>query len=183
MPEGQSTNPYQAAMEGAAVAGDIAGAIWGGQDSPDPANLHLVNSAQQNMWNQMAQGLMNGQGDFGFGSNYKQGKSQVQDFMASRGVKMDPGSGAYAGAMGNMTGQALGMDAQARNNYALQLLGTPLQIAQGGGGNFIPGSPSYGQDAGATQRGAERFRTSGYVPHGVGDTGGGYRYGTGGRWS
>ena len=120
------------------------GQAVGGGEEADPMNLHLVNQGQQNMWNQMARGLATGQGDFGFGSNYKQGKSQVQDFMASRGIKMDPSSGAYAGAMGEMTGKALGMDADARRNYALQVMGTPMQIAQGSGANFLSNSPSRG---------------------------------------
>ena len=136
----------------AAIAGtQMLGGMLSGGGQPDPQNLHLVNQGQQAMWNQMAKGLMEGQGDFGFGSNYKKGKSQVQDFMASRGIKMDPGSGAYAGAMGEMTGQALGMDAQARNNYALQLLGTPMQVAQGSGANFMTNSPSRGANWNAQQ--------------------------------
>ncbi len=87
-------------------------------------------------------GLGQGAGDFGFGANYKQGKSQVQDFMANSGIRMDPSSGAYAGAMGEMTGQALGMDAQARRDYTMNLLRTPLQTMSVAGKNLVPGSPS-----------------------------------------
>jgi hypothetical protein len=99
------------------------------------------------LWDQMLRGVMGGQGDFGFGANYKKGKSQVQDFMAGSGVKMDPSNPAYAGMMGNMTGQAMGMDAQAKRDYTMNLLRTPLQVAQTQGANFLASSDSAGMDA------------------------------------
>ena len=132
--------------DAAVMAANAAGSIWGGQGEQKEGNTHLVNQGAQSMWNQMARGLQTGQGDFGFGSNYKQGKSQVQDFMASRGVKMDPSSGAYAGMMGNMTGEALGMDADRRDKYAMQLMGTPMQTMTTTGANFLPNSPSRGSN-------------------------------------
>lgn len=139
-----------AVMAGGSAALDFAGSVWGGQNAGghanDRSNLHLVDPGALALKNQMYRSVMGGGGDFGFGSNYKQGKSQVQDFMASRGVRLDPRSGSYAGAMGKMTGQAMGMDAEARRGYMLELLNRPIQIAQTGGANFIPGSPSRGED-------------------------------------
>ena len=161
-----SGNPW---IIGGGMVLDAYGAATGGGDEQQAqGNLHLVNPVQQALYNQAAQGFMRGDGDFGFGSNYKQGKSQVQDFMASRGVRMDPSSGAYAGAMGNMTGQAQGMDNDARRQFALQLMGTPLQIAQTAGANFIPGTVSQGPGTQQQQDNFSRFGDTGWVPRGVG---------------
>ena len=134
-------------LEYGAVGAQVLGGLFGGQQDPTLGNAHLANQGQADLWNSMARGLMGGAGDFGFGSNFKLGKSQVQNFMGSRGIKMDPSSGAYAGAMGNMTGQALGMDAGARRDYAMNLLRSPLQMFQTTGANFMPNSPSRGFDA------------------------------------
>jgi hypothetical protein len=136
-----AAGPWDLAVGGLNFLG---GGLMGGEKDPALGNLHLVNPAQQMLYNQMVRGVASGQGEFGFGSNIKQGKSQLQDFMASRGVKMSPESGAYAGAMGNMIGQASAGDAQNRRQFALNLLGTPLQVAQSSGANFIPGSYSRG---------------------------------------
>lgn len=129
------------------LAGGLAsgiGSAFGDQPEEAKGNLHLVNPAQMALYNAAARGLLQGAGDFGYGSNIKQGKSQLQDFMASRGVKMSPQSGAYGAAYGSMVGNALGMDAQARQNYGLGLLNSGLQVAHATGANFIPGSPSIG---------------------------------------
>ena len=131
------------------------GNMVGGMGGQDYGNLHMVNRGQQDLWTQMAGQVSGGGGDFGFGNSIKQGKSQVQDFMAQRGVRMGGGGGqmggAYAGAMGNMMGQATAADAQSRRNYALQLLGTPMQVAQSRGANFLPGSTSRGANFNAQQ--------------------------------
>ena len=120
---------------------------FSGGEKPTDSQIGLVNQGQQALWNQMARGVMGGQGDFGFGTNVKQGKSQLQDFMASRGVKMDPSSGSYAGAMGNMIGQAQGMDQGARRGFAMDLLRSPMQTFQGPfTANMLPGSPSRGSN-------------------------------------
>ena len=145
------------------------GNLFGGQQgSQAQGNLHLVNPVQQALYNQAAQGFMRGDGDFGYGSNYKKGKSQVQDFLASSGVKLSADNPAYAAAMGNMTGQAMGMDADARRQYGLQLMGTPLQIAQTAGANFIPGTVSQGPGTQQQQDNLSRFASTGWVPRGVG---------------
>ena len=128
------------------VGSFLLGGDSGGGKGVD-SQIGLVNQGQQALWNQMARGVMGGQGDFGFGTNVKQGKSQLQDFMASRGVKMDPSSGAYAGAMGNMIGQAQGMDQGARRGFAMDLLRSPMQTFQGPfTANMLPGSPSRGSN-------------------------------------
>ena len=135
----------------AVVSAIGAGIAANNQESPEPqrpSNVHLANMGQAALWDQMARGLQGGGGDFGYGTNVKKGKSQLQDFMASRGVKMDPGNAAYAGAYGNMVGQAAGMDAQARRDEVARLLSTPLQTVQSTGGNFMPTSPSFGVDLG-----------------------------------
>ena len=113
-----------------------------GQKDPALGNLHLVNPAQQGLYNTMARRLLGGGGDFGFGSAFKQGKSQLQDMMAQRGISS--GSGVGLKAMGNMTAGALNQDAQNRRNTWFQLMGQPLQTAQTAGANYIPGSPSTG---------------------------------------
>ena len=143
------------------AVGNMVSAGFGGSD-PTDSQVGLVNQGQQALWNQMAQGVMGGQGDFGFGTNVKQGKSQLQDFMASRGVKMDPSSGAYAGAYGNMVGQAAGMDQGARRGFAMDLLRSPMQTYQGPvTANFLPMSPSRGANWGAQQANyGQRDRTS-----------------------
>lgn len=128
----------------ASAAVNAIGQAFGGGDEQARSNLHMVNPAQAALYNSSVRSLLGGGGDFGYGSNIKQGKSQLQDFMASRGVKLSPQSGAYGAAYGNMVGQAQGMDQNARRQYALGLLGTPLQIAQTTGMNFIPNSPSQG---------------------------------------
>ena len=143
----------------AGVAADVAGGLFGGQQDPVLGNAHLANQGQADLWNSMFRGRQSGAGDFGFGSNFKLGKSQVQNFIASRGGKLDPSSGAYAGAMGNMTGQALGMDAQARNDYTMNLLRSPMQMFQTTGANFMPDSPSRGFDA---NRQYKKYRRSIY---------------------
>ena len=113
-----------------------------GEDKQQLGNLHLVNPAQQALYNTMAKRLLGGGGDFGFGSAYKQGKGQVQQMMAQRGIS--PQSGVSLATMGDMTADAVGQDAANRRNTWFQLMGTPLQTAQTAGANYIPGSPSSG---------------------------------------
>jgi hypothetical protein len=143
---GASTgNPW---LIGAGIAADVAGSIWGGEDEQQqmPPNLHLVNPGQQALWNMFAQRAKSGAGEFGFGQAAKQGKSQVQNFLADRGVDM--GSGFAAGAMGDAFANAAAQDSANRNQFNLSLLNTPLQVAQTAGANFIPGSTSTGADVG-----------------------------------
>jgi hypothetical protein len=116
--------------------------LFGGGQKPATGNLHLVNPAQQGLYNMMAKQLMTGSGDFGFGTAFKQGKSQLQDLMAQRGIA--PDSGVALQAMGNMGAQAVNQDAANRRNTWFQLMNQPLQTATSAGANFIPGSPSTG---------------------------------------
>ena len=127
-----------AIMAGSAIGGALGG---GGGDQP-LGNLHLVNPMQQQLYNTMARRLMSGGGDFGFGSAYKQGKNQVQQMMAQRGIS--PQSGVNLATMGNMTANAVGQDAANRRNTWFQLMGQPLQTATVAGANFVPGSISRG---------------------------------------
>ncbi len=150
---------------GSALAGLFSG---GQQQQPTaPGNLHLVNTGQQALWNQVAKGLNSGAGDFGFGGSYKAGKGQINQMMADSGIKMDPSSGVYAGAMGAMAGQAGAMDAQARRDYTMGLLRTPLQTAMISeeGRNMIPGAPT--QSSAMNQSGFNRGASA------LGFTGGG----------
>ena len=131
---------------GTAYLGAAGVNAFGAGITPDPkqpqGNLHLVNPAQQALYNTMAKRLLGGGGDFGFGSAYKQGKGQVQQMMAQRGIS--PQSGVSLATMGDMTADAVGQDAANRRNTWFQLMGTPLQTAQTAGANYIPGSPSSG---------------------------------------
>jgi hypothetical protein len=131
-----------AATLGAAGIGAI-GSLFGGGDGPSTplSDLHLVNPGQQALWNMLQQRAMGGAGEFGYGQAAKQAKGQVQQMLADRGVDM--GSGFAAGAMGNAFSNAAAQDQAARNQFNLNLLNTPLQVAQASGKNYIPGSPSY----------------------------------------
>ena len=133
-------NPFLGSLTGGLASGIGAGLT--GQQDPALGNLHLVNPAQQALYNTMAKRLLGGGGDFGFGSAYKQGKGQVQQMMAQRGIS--PQSGVSLATMGGMTADAVGQDAANRRNTWFQLMGTPLQTAQTAGANYIPGSPSSG---------------------------------------
>ena len=97
-------------------------------NNPVMSKWDIVNPQQQKMWNAMSQQLMSGAGDYGFGSAFKQGKSQLQDYMANRGVSQDSGVGLKA--MGNVATGASQVDAQNRTQRWMQLMGTPLQTAQ-----------------------------------------------------
>jgi len=129
-----------------AIGGAILGGLFGGGGSQpvtqQATDLHLVNPLQQQLYQRMYDGLSRGDGDFGYGTNVKSGLSQLQQMMASRGVSVNPNSGAYAGAAGNVIGQAAAADATARRNYMMQLLSSPLQTATISGRNYVPGSPS-----------------------------------------
>jgi len=116
--------------------------LMGQEGDKQRSNLHLVNPMQMGLYNTMYKKLMGGGGDFGFGSAYKQGKNQVQQMMAQRGIS--PQSGVNLAAMGNMTANAVGQDAQNRRNTWFQLMGQPLQTATVSGANFVPGSTSRG---------------------------------------
>lgn len=138
----------------AAMALQTVGSLAGGQDprnqygqtQGERGNLHLVNTGQADLYRQMLAELGRGGGDSGYGANTKAGISQLQQMMAARGVSVNPGSGAYAGAAGNVIGQAAAADAAARRNYMTQLLGTPLQVAQVAGANYVPTSSSIGTE-------------------------------------
>ena len=119
-------NPWLGPAIGA--LGNVLGAF--GQPGPQeqlPTNLVLSDPGQYKMLNAMRKAYMTGSGDFGFGSNVKQGSSQLSQFMADRGISQ--GSGYYGGAMGNMIAQAMSGDAQARRGYGMDLVRTPVQTA------------------------------------------------------
>jgi len=137
--------------------GALGAGLSGGGDKARQ-NLHLVNPAQQALYNQMAGQLLNGSGDYGFGTAFKQGKSQLQDFMAQRGIS--PDSGIYGQQMGNMTANALAQDAAGRRNTLFQLMSQPLQTAQTAGANYITGSPSAGTTTEAQARGYTRKQSN-----------------------
>ena len=156
--------PY---LEAAAVGANTLGSALGlNQQDPVLGNLHLVNPAQQALYGNMAQGLLRGGGDFGLGSGFKQGSSQLAQMMAARGIS--PQSGAAAGAYGNMVGNAMSNDVQARRQYALSLLGSPLQTATVSGANMVPGSPSQGYSPGAQEGSLNAYNAWGYTTPMVG---------------
>lgn len=139
------------------------GGLLGGPDQKQVVqntDLHLVNPIQQTLWNMLAGRAMSGGGEFGYGQSAKQAKGQVQQFLADRGVDM--GSGFAASAMGDAYSNAAAQDQANRNAFNLQLLGTPLQVAQATGANYIPGSPSYQAFQPFTQ----------HAPGGLGGSGG-----------
>ena len=112
------------------LGGQAMSALGAGMQNNDPilSRWDIVNPQQQKMWNAMSGQLMSGRGDFGFGSAFKQGKSQLQQYMANRGVS--PNSGVGLAAMGNVATGASDVDAQNRTQRWMQLMGTPLQTAQ-----------------------------------------------------
>ena len=116
--------------------------LMGSQEQGAKGNLHLVNPMQQQLYQYMGNQLMNGAGDYGFGNAIKQGKSQLQDFMAQRGIS--PDSGVYGQQMGNMVANASALAGQNRMNNLFQLMSQPLQTATITGANFLPGSTSFG---------------------------------------
>ena len=134
-------DPVTLGMIGSSALGAI-GAGLSGSQQPADGNLHLVNANQDQLYRAMLAGLQGGGGDFGYGTNVKQGTSQLAQMMAARGIS--PSSGVAAGAYGNMLGQAESADQQARRQYMMQLLGTPLQTATFSGNNYAISSPSYG---------------------------------------
>jgi len=112
------------------LGGQAMDMIGAGMQNNNPvlSKWDIVNPQQQKMWNAMSRQLMSGSGDYGFGSAFKQGKSQLQDYMANRGVSQDSGVG--LAAMGNVANGASQVDAQNRTQRWMQLMGTPLQTAQ-----------------------------------------------------
>ena len=131
------------------------GSLWGGDNQPDPndaGDLHLVNQGQQTLWNRMMQQYMGGAGDFGMGQNIKQGNSALSQMMAGRGI--NPASGAGMGAYANMVGTAGAQANHSRLNFGMNLLRSPMQVAQTAGSNWLPESPSMGHSS------AEQWRTS-----------------------
>lgn len=137
-----------------------------GSGDPVLSNLHLVNSGQQALWNQMAQRALSGQGDYGYGAAAKSAKGQIQGMLESRGISQDSGLGMQALAQGY--GAAAAQDAQNRRNTQLSILGTPLQTAQTAGANLIPGSPSAGYSQGAQEGSWNAYQQTGKLPSGGG---------------
>jgi hypothetical protein len=122
-----------------------AGAAFGGQQTMDPKNaadLHLVNAGQQELYNAMLRNYMKGAGDFGMGRNVKAGKSQLAQMMANRGIS--PQSGIGSALFAQMVGSAGAQANQNRQNFGMNLLRSPLQVAQTAGSNWLPASPSMG---------------------------------------
>jgi hypothetical protein len=106
---------------------------------PSESNLHLVNPTQQALYKSLAARFNAGAGDDGFGTGFRQGKSQLAQMFADRGITPDVSeSGAYAGALGNLAGTTGAAAAQNRFSQGLNLLRSPLQTATITGENFIP---------------------------------------------
>lgn len=146
--------------------GAIGQGLFGGGGDQATSNLHLVNSGQQALWNQMARRAMSGQGDYGYGAAAKSAKGQIQGMLESRGISQDSGLGMQALAQGY--GAAAAQDAQNRRNTQLSILGTPLQTASTAGANLIPGSPSQGWSPGAQEGSWNAFQQTGFIAPGAG---------------
>ena len=73
----------------------------------------------------MIRGYQKGQGEFGLGAAARQGTSTIAQMLAQRNIR--PGSGVGMGALSNMMGGAMALDAGNRRNYGMQLasLATP----------------------------------------------------------
>jgi len=144
---------------GAGMALQGLGGLFSGNNQPDPkdaGDLHLVNQGQQTLWNRMMQQYMGGAGDFGMGQNVKQGKSALAQMMASRGI--NPGGGVGIGGYANMLGTAGAQANQSRLNFGMNLLRSPMQVAQTAGSNWLPESPSMGYDSTAQWKTSARNR-------------------------
>ena len=115
----------------------------GNQNDPkDAGDVHLANAGQLELYNMMLRQVMSGSGDFGAGRGIKQGKSQLSQLMADRGI--NPGGGAGIGAMADMIGTASAEANQNRLGHAMTLMHTPLQTVHTAGSNWMSSSPSQG---------------------------------------
>ena len=98
---------------------------------------------------------MAGAGDFGFGNIAKQGMGTLGQMFAGRGI--DPRSGVAMNATGNMFGNAMAQDAQARRNYAMSLMtyspGTVTAANRAGPGWASSDFSNLGNMFGETQSG------------------------------
>ena len=164
----------------ASTVANVAGAgMFSGGPEQKQGNLHLANPAQLALYNALAQRSLSGAGDFGYGQAAKQGKGQVQQFLADHGI--DQNSGIGMGMQANAFGQASALDAQNRRSFDLSLLGTPLQVLHATGGNFIPGSPSAGFSTGAQEGSFNNWSNTGALPYSVGPGGQPITWGNGSR--
>lgn len=103
----------------------------GGQQEQRPMGVpYVTNPYQQALQHQMQKRALQGNvGDSGFGSFVKQGKSQLQNFLAQQGISQDSGVG-IAG-MGNMIANASAQDAQNRHTRMMDLAMLSPTITQG----------------------------------------------------
>jgi hypothetical protein len=142
-------------MDPLTIASLVTSAAQGFMGSGDPgpqANTHITNRRQSRMWEYMAKMLGQRAGDFGGGQAFKSGMGNLEQIMAQRGIS--PQSGAYAGAVGNVAGQAGVADQQNYQNAMFRLLGTPLQTHQSSGPNMVRTSQTYGSTPSAQFAGA-----------------------------
>lgn len=124
----------------------IGGSLLTNMSQPDqsqlPGNLVATSPTQFKMYDQLVQNFLSGGGDYGYGSTMKSGNSQLQQFMADRGISAD--SGVYQSAMADLIAQSAATDASNRYNYGLNLLNSPPATAVITGENQIPGAAAAG---------------------------------------
>ena len=120
-----------------ALQGAAQGLFGGGGQAPTPGATtpFVTNPFQQRMQQQMQQRAMSGAGDFGYGSFVKQGKSQLQNFLAQQGIAQ--GSGVGVAGMGNMLAQASGIAAQNRHRQMMDIASLSPAIAMGERGDNL----------------------------------------------
>ena len=114
-----------------------ANAIWGQQED-QTQGMYNVNPYQQALAQQLQYGAAKGQlGDTGYGTAVKQGKSNLQNFLARQGIAQ--GSGVGIAGMGNMLAQASNTDAQNRHQRLMDISRIQTQWGGGGGGEHMKG--------------------------------------------
>ena len=101
------------------------------QQQQSNGNFWFTNLPGRQLAFDAIQRMQAGQGDFGFGSAYKQAMATGQQGLANRGI--DPRSGVAARAQGDWLGQALAADATNRRQYGLNLMNfrPATQVASG----------------------------------------------------
>ena len=130
-------DPLTIGMLGLGALQGGANAIWG-QQADQTQGSYNVNPYQQALAHQTQLAALKGNlGDTGYGTAVKQGKSQLQNFLARQGIAQ--GSGVGIAGMGNMLANASSQDAQNRHNRLMDISRIQTQWGGGGSGDHMRG--------------------------------------------
>jgi len=124
-----------------AGGGMLSGMFGGGEQDRGPGKPHAMymDPYQGLLFQKNIKDYMAGRGDFGFGALAKQGKSQLSQFMADRGIA--PDSGFATAGMADAMMRAASGDMQNRRNYGIQLAGMQPNLMFGEQGfGAVPGN-------------------------------------------